>query len=262
MSEQRIVSLRNTWFTTSISIVVLLAAVAALVGFIWLPTLQGNVEWYGLWNTICSAAGLVRPSASEPVVEPSYPITEVAITSRTLGRASADAIGRGATLALRCTMCHGARGLSEADTPNLAGQYSVAIYKELQDFKSGARTSAVMAPLVTDLSDEDMRDLAAYYAYLPRLPGHHPAGITVPQIVISGAPMRNIAPCGACHGDLANKAGSPWLEGQPMIYLQAQLLAFASGARHNDISEQMRNVTRQMTRAEVEAAVRYYGSQP
>jgi cytochrome c553 len=74
--------------------------------------------------------------------------------------------------------------------------------------------------------------------------------------------MRNIAPCGACHGELTNKAGSPWLEGQPAVYLQAQLLAFASGARHNDISEQMRNVARQMTRAEVEAAVRYYGSQP
>ncbi len=55
--------------------------------------------------------------------------------------------------ALRCTMCHGARGLSQADTPNLAGQYPVAIYKELVDFKTGARASAMMAPLVADLSD-------------------------------------------------------------------------------------------------------------
>ena len=262
MSDQRIVSLRNPWFTTSVGIVVLFAVTAALVGFIWLPTLQGNVRLYGLWNTICSAAGLIRPAASEPVVEPTYPITGVTITSRMLRGASAEAIGRGATLALRCTMCHGARGLSEANTPNLAGQYGVAIYKELRDFKSGARTSAVMAPLVADLSDQDMRDLAAYYAYLPRLSSYHPAGTNVPQIVVNGAPMRNIAPCGACHGELTNKAGSPWLEGQPAVYLQAQLLAFASGARHNDISEQMRNVARQMTRAEVEAAVRYYGSQP
>ena len=42
-------------------------------------------------------------------------------------------------------MCHGARGLSQAETPNLAGQYPGAIYKELTDFKSGARTSAIMA---------------------------------------------------------------------------------------------------------------------
>ncbi len=262
MSDRPIVSLRNPWFTTSVGIVVLLALAAALVGFIWLPTLQGNVRLYGLWNTICSAAGLIRPAAIEFVVEPTYPTTEVAITSQMLRGASAEAIGRGATLALRCTMCHGARGLSEANTPNLAGQYGVAIYKELQDFKSGARTSAVMAPLVADLSDEDMRDLAAYYAYLPRLPGDHPVGTSVPQIVVSGAPMRNIAPCGACHGELTNKAGSPWLEGQPTVYLQAQLLDFASGTRHNDIIEQMRNVARQMTRAEIDAAARYYGMQP
>ncbi len=51
------------------------------------------------------------------------------------------------------------------------GEYPVAIYKELLDFKTGARASAVMAPLVADLSDEDMRDLAAYYAYLPRVYG-------------------------------------------------------------------------------------------
>jgi cytochrome c553 len=262
MSDQRIVSLRNPWFTTSVGIVVLLAIAAALVGFIWLPALQGHVRAYGLWNTICSAAGLIRPAASEPVVEPTYPITEIAITSQRLRGANAGAIGRGATLALRCAMCHGARGLSQANTPNLAGQYGVAIYKELQDFKSGARTSAVMAPLVADLSDQDMRDLAAYYAYLPRVSSYHRAGISMPQIVLSGAPMRNIAPCGACHGELTNKAGSPWLEGQPADYLKAQLLAFAAGARHNDISEQMRNVARQMTRAEIAAAVRYYGSKP
>ena len=55
--------------------------------------------------------------------------------------------------------------------------------------------------------------------------------------------MRNIAPCGACHGELDSKAGSPWLEGQPVTYLRAQLDAFAR-ARRNDISEQMRNVAR------------------
>jgi len=262
MNDQRIFSLRNPWFTTSAGIVGLLAVTAALVGFIWLPALQGNVRRYGLWNTICSAAGLIRPAAREPVVAPTYPITEVAITSQTLRGASADAIGRGATLALRCTMCHGARGLSQADTPNLAGQYGVAIYKELRDFKSGARPSAVMAPLVDNLSDDDMRDLAAYYAYLPRPRDHHPAGAGAPRIVASGAPMRNIAPCGACHGELSDKAGSPWLEGEPAAYLHSQLMAFASGARHNDISEQMRNVARQMTPSEIDAAVHYYGGQP
>ncbi len=155
-------------------------------------------------------------------------------------------------------MCHGARGLSEANIPNLAGQYPVAIYKELVDFKTGARASAVMAPLVTNLSDEDMRDLAVYYAYLPRVSGPPPTTDVPPRIVMSGAPMRGIAPCGACHGELANKPGAAWLEGQPLVYLRTQLEAFSSGARHNDIGEQMRNVARGMTPAEIDAASQFY----
>ena len=177
-----------------------------------------------------------------------------------LDSANAVSIGRGATLALRCTMCHGARGLSEANSPNLAGQYRIAIYKQLVDFKTGARVSAVMAPLVADLSDADMRDLADYYAYLPRLTDS--SAINPPRIVASGAPLRGIAPCGACHGEVGAKASAAWLEGQPVAYLRTQLEAFASGARHNDIDEQMRNVARVMTPQEIDAASRYYAEHP
>jgi cytochrome c553 len=73
--------------------------------------------------------------------------------------------------------------------------------------------------------------------------------------------MRNISPCGACHGTVGCKVGTEWLEGEPAGYLRAQLEAFASNERHNDISEQMRNVARGMTRAEVEAAT-YYAGRP
>lgn len=73
--------------------------------------------------------------------------------------------------------------------------------------------------------------------------------------------MRNIAPCASCHGR-EHKAGSPWLDGESPIYLREQLLAFASGARHNDISQQMRNIARRMTAAEVDAAAEYYGTRP
>jgi len=159
-------------------------------------------------------------------------------------------------------MCHGARGLSQADTPNLAGQYPVTIYKELVDFKTGARASAIMAPLVTDLSDADMRDLAAYYAYLPRIITLGPAAGEPPRIVASGAPLRGIAPCGACHGEVDSKASAAWLEGQPAVYLRTQLGAFATGARHNDIAEQMRNVARGMTAAEIDAASGYHARRP
>jgi cytochrome c553 len=258
-----IASFRNPWFTASVGITAAIALVAAVVGFIWLPLQHPGERFKGVWDAICSAAGLVRnaPSGAQ-IVRADYLTTSVEIDPQMLQGASAESIGRGATLALRCTMCHGARGLSQADTPNLAGQYPVTIYKELVDFKTGARASAVMAPLVADLSDADMRDLAAYYAYLPRVSAPYPAAGEPPRIIASGAPLRGIAPCGACHGEVDSKASAAWLEGQPAIYLRTQLGAFATGARHNDISEQMRNVARGMTADEIDTASAFYAERP
>jgi cytochrome c553 len=68
--------------------------------------------------------------------------------------ADADAIGRGATLAHKCAICHGPVGLSAANTPNLAGQFAGSVYKQLQDFKSGARVNAIMTPFALPLSDQ------------------------------------------------------------------------------------------------------------
>jgi cytochrome c553 len=263
MSGERIASLRNPWFTASVGITAAIAIVAAIVGFVWLPLQHPGERFRGVWDAICSAAGLVRnASSSAQIVRADYPTTTVEVVPQMLEGASAEAIGRGATLALRCTMCHGARGLSPADTPNLAGEYPVTIYKELVDFKTGARVSAVMAPLVADLSDTDMRDLAAYYAYLPRVSDQPFTTDVPPRIVASGAPMRGIAPCGACHGELASKAGAAWLEGQPAVYLRTQLEAFSSGVRRNDIGEQMRNVARRMTQEEIDASSRFYADRP
>ena len=263
MSGDRIASLRNPWFTASVGITAAIAIVAAIAGFAWLPLEQQGERFRGVWDAICSAAGLVRNTPSNAqIVGADYPTTRVEIIPQILQGASAESIGRGATLALRCTMCHGARGLSQADSPNLAGQSPVAIYKQLNDFKTGARTSAVMAPLVANLSDADMRDLAAYYAYLPRVSDRPPIADAPPRIVTNGAPMRGIAPCGACHGELGSKAGAAWLEGEPAVYLRTQLEAFASGARHNDIGEQMRNIARAMTAEEINAASRYYSDRP
>ena len=226
MSRQGVASLRNPWFTVSVGITAAIAIVAALAGFAWLPLAQQDQRFRGVWDAVCNAAGLVRNAPSAQIVPADYPTTRVEIVPQMLQGASAESIGRGATLALRCTMCHGARGLSQADTPNLAGQYPVTIYKELVDFKTGARASAVMAPLVADLTDTDMRDLAAYYAYLPRVTSSGYAAGEPPRIVAGGAPLRGIAPCGACHGEVDSKASAAWLEGQPTVYLHTQLEAF------------------------------------
>lgn len=247
----------NRWVIGGVGSAALIFVIAAVFGFILLPSWQRNITFATVWNTICSVAGEPQPAPVAQVVEPSYTLTNVVLTPG-VPNPSATTVGRGATLALRCTMCHGAQGLSEANSPNLAGQYDQAIFKQLIDFQTGARASAIMAPLVHDLTEQQAHDLAAYYAYLPRPPWAN-ASATAPAIVALGAPMRGIAPCGACHGSIAHKPGTPRLEGEPVAYLRAQMLAFKNGSRHNDIQEQMRNIARAMTDQEIEASARYYG---
>jgi cytochrome c553 len=263
MSEQPLFSLRNPWFAASVGATVAIVIVSALAGLIWLPLAQPDLKLSGIWDAICSAAGVPRAAPEQPSLQPAFKTSTVVMTSAMPRRSDPVSIGRGATLAQRCAICHGPQGVSDANSPNLAGQYAAVTYKELNDFKSGARVNAVMSPFAANMSNQEMLDLAAYYAYLPRVPSNRadPAA-AAPPIVTTGAPMRNIAPCGACHGDFDAKAGSPWLGGQSAVYVKAQLKAFASGTRHNDISEQMRNIARNMTPAEIDAVAAYYEAQP
>ena len=173
--------------------------------------------------------------------------------------ASNDAVGRGATLALNCTMCHGAQGLSVSNAPNLAGQYPEVVIKQLYDYKNGKRANAVMEALAKGLSERDIQDLAAYYAFLPKA---RTAPTTydekLPALVRVGDPLRNIAPCISCHGGVDQKIGTPWIEGMPKEYLVAQLAAFKRGDRRNDSAAQMRNMARPMTDAEIEEVSSFY----
>jgi cytochrome c553 len=263
MSEQKLYSFRNPWFSASVGIVVVLAVLSALAGLIWLPLAQPGLRLSGIWDAICSAAGVPRVTALGDSLQPDFKISNVVMTSEMLTRPSQVSIGRGATLAQRCAICHGPQGVSDANSPNLAGQFAAVTYKELNDFKTGARVNAVMSPFAANMSNQDMLDLAAYYSYLPRVPTSHAnEQIPAPPIVTTGAPMRNIAPCGSCHGDIDNKAGSPWLGGQSAVYIKAQLMAFAAGTRRNDISQQMRNIARHMTPEEIDQVARYYEAQP
>jgi cytochrome c553 len=262
MSDERLFTLRNPWFSTGVGVTIGIAVFSALVGLVLLPLTQPDLNLGGVWDAICSAAGVPRAAPSTTPIQPDFKTSDVVVTSEMLGRPGALSIGRGATLAQRCAICHGPQGISDANSPNLAGQYASAIYKELSDFKSGARVNGVMTPFAATISNQDMLDLAAYYSYLPRLPGgDFTPAIEAPLIVVIGAPMRNIAPCGSCHGGLDAKAGSPRLEGQSAVYIKAQLQALAAGTRHNDISQQMRNIARQMTPEEIDESASYYAAQ-
>ncbi|KDB08551.1 cytochrome c class I [Burkholderia sp. lig30] len=261
MSDERLFSLANPWFRVSVGAVAGVVLVSAAVGFVWLPSVQRDPQFQGVWNAICSAAGVPRQWLAGKAIAPSYRISDVQVTPQLLADASAQSIGRGATLSLRCTMCHGEKGMSQANTPNLAGQSAIVVYKQMRDFASGARQNAAMSPMVHGLGDQDLRDLAVYYASLPRpVPVRAVDAPGAPDIVVHGAPMRNVPACAACHGGIDEKAGSPWLDGLPAAYTKAQLLNFANGARHNDTSEQMRNIARNMTRGEIDAAAAWYAS--
>jgi cytochrome c553 len=263
MSEDRLYSLRNSWFSASVGITAAIAVLAALAGLIVLPLAQSDLKLSGIWDAICSAAGVPRLPTQAGPAPAELKTSHVVMTPEMLAKPDQVSIGRGATLAQRCAICHGPQGVSDANSPNLAGQFAAVTYKELSDFKSGARVNVVMAPFAAAMSDRDMRDVAAYYAYLPRVPSSDAdADLKPPAIVVTGAPLRNIPPCGACHGEIDVKAGSPWLGGQSAVYIKAQLQAFAAGSRHNDISEQMRNIARRMTAEEIDQVARYYAAQP
>ncbi|RZI44722.1 c-type cytochrome [Herbaspirillum sp. HC18] len=251
-------SMRNPWFLRSVGAVIALALVSALVGFLWVPYRQAGGDLDSLWEAICRAAG--APAERTPAGDIGKTTSSDVIVVPRMIAADKISAGRGGTLALRCTMCHGTRGMSEANTPNLAGQDAESIYKQLRDLQSGHRKSEIMAPHARNLTDQEMRDLAAYYSELPRQkpPPSLIEQLKAPRIVQIGAPMRNVAPCISCHGGSDKKTATPLLDGEPEAYLRTQLLAFADGTRRNDIGGQMRNVARQMTREEIEQAVRYY----
>jgi cytochrome c553 len=239
-------------------LVLVLVLAGGFISFFWLPRAQLDVT--GTWLDAFRASLGVPESRQAGLTVPIKARSDLVLTHTLLGSPEPGDIGHGATLALRCTPCHGPTGISYANSPNLAGQYAVAIYKQLHDYKFGVRSNAIMTPMAEALSDSDMRQIAAYYSSLEKPPEAR-LNKSPPPIVLFGAPMRNVAPCGSCHGDIDHTLASPWLKGEPTAYLLQQLQEFAAGARSNDINGQMRAMARGMTPSEMQAAAQYYSAQ-
>jgi len=242
----------------------LVALAAFVIGFMWLPSLPASAQG-GLWDAICRAAGVYRPSV--PALKATLPAqvpTKVAWDVATLRTAASGDAQRGGALAAAsgCAGCHGAKGISPADAfPNLAGLPADAIYKQLDDYRSGKRQNPIMQGMATTLSDGQIADLAAHFATLP--PARAKSDdVAAPMLVVSGSPRRSIAPCAACHGPLGRKDGAPPLYGQKGAYIKTQLDALATGARRNDINEQMREVARALSASERDALADWYQQQP
>jgi len=248
---------RVTWISVVCLIVFTIAAIA--VGFVWLPSVQADFRAQGLWDSICRAAGVPSKWIDDSGRASPMVSTNVVLLPAMAVQASPASVGRGATLALNCTMCHGALGLSRSDAPNLAGQYPEVVTKQLLDYRSGKRENALMSALARNLTDANIADLAAYYASLPKArtaPTTYDE--TLPALVRVGDPMRNIAPCISCHGGVDQKLGAPWLEGMSKQYLVQQLQDFQQGRRRNDGQQQMRNVARPMTADEIDGVAAFY----
>ena len=238
----------------AIAAVLVMVLIGGTIGYIWLPRVAfPDQDFYAAW---CSAFGV--PGNWAPASGPPLKISsDVELTHGVMGAAQPSDLGRGSSLAQRCSMCHGPTGITVAGAPKLTGQYPIAIFKQLRDFQSGTRANPIMGGMAHSLTDTEMRQLAVYYASLHRSASAGPVG-SAPAIVKWGAPMRNIPPCGSCHGEIDHTLAGPWLEGEPEAYLRSQLTAFASAERHNDIDAQMRVIAHAMSPQEIEQAAAYY----
>jgi len=261
----------------------LVAAMAFVIGFIWLPSLQAGGQG-GWWDAICRAVGIYPKQAlASAAALPAEIPTTVVWDVQTLRIAASGNAQRGGALAAGCAGCHGANGISASDAyPNLVGLGAVTIYKQLDDYRSGKRQNPIMQAMAAPLTDQNIADLAAHFASFPArrkaveptpaqiaadLAANYEGGppdpmeayASAPILVVEGKPSRSIAPCAACHGPLGHKHGAPPLSGQKEAYLKTQLDAFATGARHNDMNKQMREVASALTARERDALAAWYG---
>ena len=160
-----------------------------------------------------------------------------------------------------CAACHTADGSRGSPAnPILAGQHPEYLAKQLHEFKSGKRNNVVMKGFAATLSDEDIRNVAAFYASKSAKPGFakNKDGVKLGEkIYRGGIADKAVAACAGCHSP--NGAGMPAqyprVGGQHADYTEAQLVAFRSGARGN--SEPMNIIAARMSDAEIKAVSDY-----
>ena len=167
-----------------------------------------------------------------------------------------------------CAACHAADGNSTAPAnPKIAGQIGDYLHKQLRDFKAAdgkkpLRESAVMAGMVANLSDADMKGLAAFYAgqQLKPAAAADKELAALGQKLWRGGDMANGVPaCAGCHGPTGAgmPAQYPRLSGQFADYLAQQLTLFREGKRTNDANGTMRGVAARMNDRQIRAVAEY-----
>lgn len=164
-----------------------------------------------------------------------------------------------------CAACHGVDGNStSAQFPKLAGQHATYIYRQLKLYKSGQRSGTIMQAQAAALSQQDMKDLAVYFAAQEIKPGFVP-NIDLAQlgakIYHGGLPEFDVPACSGCHGPagLGNPAAVyPRISGQHAEYIAQELKAYRTGKRSGyPQAEIMAGVTRGLSNHQIKALAAY-----
>ena len=174
----------------------------------------------------------------------------------------------GQALSLPCSACHGMDGATGIDPtyPDLAGQNEKYLYEQLKHIQSNDRLILLMTGQLFGKTDQDLWDMAAYYASLPgkvRQASGDDGSVSRAQAIYRGGIMeKGVAACTACHSPTGNGnalAGFPALGGQPAPYLVDQLKAYREGERTTDESfgGMMRDVAGGLTDGEIAALADY-----
>ena len=167
-----------------------------------------------------------------------------------------------------CAACHAGDGNSTAPAnPKIAGQFPEYLHKQLVDFKApagkkAARENPLMNGMVANLSDADMKSLAAYFAGQKL----KPAAASDKQLAALGEKLwrggnlaTGVPACGGCHGPAGAgiPAQYPRLAGPYAEYIASQLKAFRDSARANDPNGMMRGVAARLSEREIRAVAEY-----
>lgn len=179
---------------------------------------------------------------------------------------------KGRQLSGTCESCHGKAGKSQVPNfPKLAGQVDKYTYKQLKDMEAGIRNVPEMVAFVANLSDQDMKDLAAYYAeQSTTFESVAEAYVALGgQIYAAGIKGQGVPACSACHGAQGKgvqAAGFPALSGQYAQYIEATLKAYRVAGRGDQEGKRrendgdtkiMRTITAKMTDEQIKAVSEY-----
>jgi cytochrome c553 len=163
-----------------------------------------------------------------------------------------------------CAGCHGQDGNSPVPNfPKLAGQHAEYLLRELKAFKAGQRTNEGMQPFMASLSEQDIANLALYFAAQKPAPGE----VSKPDLVATGKnlyfngnPDTDVPSCDGCHEADGHGSGKvPRVAGQNVDYTLDAFKLYAKDTRNNGIKA-MRNIAHRLTEQEIEALAQYLAS--